>query len=656
MSKMKNKFYKQPVSTSPTCQVNDHDLSWRITMSPVKRSVIILLMFVVLTSFAYAETNSVPTGITGVTREHDTVPEGVEEADDVAEQLSDATKVDLPEDTSMRLSASKLTINGNTLVTTEEILETLPDIYIRGKAPEREVYDFRPFHKMLKDLTADYTVSQKSIQGLTRYILSAYNKQGYAGIYVYVPAEMEGPAVDGITHLKDGRLTIEVIEGKVDSITITHYDFDREPIEPILKEESFLAWAPVQPGDLIKSKELDDYVRLMNVNPDRYIAPVITRGADDEALSINYDIYEANPWHWYAQIDNEGTSSEREWIPRFGLVNTNLTGGDDKLSLMYQVRPDSSEEMKENYSVYGAYEMPLWSPRLRVGVFGGYSHSDLPPGSGTGIAFRGAGTFYGTNLRFNVTQVEDWLVDYVSRFSYERSRTGSNFGVLFRQDVSMYIFGAGVEVHRSDDRSRTAFSAVRDTTVGGGSDQDEFDNIRGGVSSDFSIWTLSASHIQFLDEYKIHEISGSFTNVLPSARLTTSKLTSFGGLYSVRGYEQDEVLTDGGIIATAQYRFDVSEYCDVLSDLPEEVIEKQKKQAWPPRISLLTFVDYGRAKTRRVSDEASVEELLSMGVGTAWELGETLYANIYYAWPMKSGPETKAGDAGKWYFNIIARW
>ena len=68
MLKIKNKINKRPDRMSPTCQVNDHDFSWRITMSLAKRSLIVLLTLTLIVSYVYGEANLVPTGMTD---EHD---------------------------------------------------------------------------------------------------------------------------------------------------------------------------------------------------------------------------------------------------------------------------------------------------------------------------------------------------------------------------------------------------------------------------------------------------------------------------------------------------------------------------------------------------------------------------------------------------------
>jgi hemolysin activation/secretion protein len=82
----------------------------------------------------------------------------------------------------------------------------------------------------------------------------------------------------------------------------------------------------------------------------------------------------------------------------------------------------------------------------------------------------------------------------------------------------------------------------------------------------------------------------------------------------------------------------------------------KKKEAWPPDVSLLTFVDYGRATIKApVPGEEKAQELLGVGLGTAVELGNNAYGAIYYSWPLRVTDNTDKGD-GRWNFNFIYRF
>jgi hemolysin activation/secretion protein len=553
------------------------------------------------------------------------------------------------EDTSPRFVVRELRISGNTLISTDELLENLPEFYTIIKRKDEiivaETYDFRVLREIIAEPGQEREVSKKTIEGLTKYLLSVYREKGYAGIYVSVPAKI----VKGAAELEDGILQINILEGKVAKITINRYNFDRQKQEKgVLKSSAIESWSPVKEGEVIRKKKLDEFVNLLNVNPDRYVSAVVSRSDKPDALNLNYDVYEANPWHWYIQVDNAGTK-DRQWSPRVGVINTNMTGIDDRFSFMYQATPDS---IQENYALFGNYELPLFSPRLRVGAFAGYSQFDITPETGAGISFLGNGWFYGGTLRYNVFQLSDWLFDLLGSISHEESKVTPSLGI--KSDVETNLFGLGAEIHRASDMSNTSllFNVLNSF---GGSSKSEFQTARMNSDPDFTIYTASAAHKQFLDEYKIHELSGSFRGVFPDERLIPAKMTTFGGLYSVRGYKENRIVADGGTIGSLQYRFDLTRYENYTIGGTEEQLSSYE-EIWPLNISLLAFTDYGQAKIKDpVPGEEETQDLWGAGAGTLLELGKDLDAAIYYAWALHSAQGTDEGDS-RLHLSVIYRW
>ncbi|MHC4459861.1 MAG: ShlB/FhaC/HecB family hemolysin secretion/activation protein [Planctomycetota bacterium] len=567
-----------------------------------------------------------------------------------AKREVEVERLNLPEDTSPRFVVKELQISGNNLVSTAKLLEKLPLAYKvsirRDDTTVEETYDFRVLHEVIVDPGREREVSLKTIQGLTKYVLSIYRDKGYAGIYVYVPAE----AVDKETvKLKDEILPIEVLEGKVAKISIERYDFDRQKVEEgFLKESVLESWLPIKEGEVIQKKELDDFVRLLNLNPDRYISAVISRSTEPDALNLGYDIYEANPWHWYLQVDNAGTK-DRQWTPRIGVINTNLTGVDDRFSAMYQVPWEKGIE--EEYSLFGSYDFPLFIPRLRLNLYAGYSQFDIP--TAVGISFLGNGSFYGGILSYNVFQMNDWFFDVTGSLSRERSKVTPSLGLA--SDVDMDLWGVGINVHRSDDMSNTSLTFNRVESMGGSS-RDEFALARLNTDPDFIIYNFGAAHSQYLDPDKINRLSGSFRLITSDERLVPAKMTTFGGLYSVRGYEEDEIVTDGGILVSGQYEFDLVKYSESREGGETESEEAQVEKPWLRKLAPLAFIDYGRAKIQDpVVGEEEIRNLCSIGVGTIVELGDNFSAGIYYGWPLRGTDDTDKGE-GRLNLSFVYRF
>jgi len=553
------------------------------------------------------------------------------------ESTTSSDETIFPEDTTPRFKVSQLQISGNNLISTSELLENLPVAYIvsvkNGDVPVKETYDFRAIQDLVRNPGVDSEVSLKTIQGLTKYILSVYQEKGYAGIYVYVPAA----AVEDESRLVDEILPIQILEGKIAQISIERYDFDRNRREKgFLKDSVLKSWSPISEGDVIQKGVLDDFVRLLNLNPDRYISPVISRSTEPNALNLTYDVYETNPWHWYIQVDNSGTR-DRQWSPRVGLINTNLLGVDDRFSVMYQAPWEKGIE--EEYAVFGSYDFPVFTPRLRMNLYSGYSQFDIPE---AGINFLGNGSFYGGILSYNVLQIHDWFVDLTGSLSSERSKVTPSLGTA--SDVDMELWGVGVNVHRSDDMSNTSLMFNRNENMGG-SDKSDFEDARPETDPDFTIYNFGAAHNQFLDSTKVHRLSASFRSITSDERLVPAKMTTFGGLYSIRGYEEDEIVADGGILVSGQYEYDLIKADEAKRNQQDSSGWSEAGKLQLKKLAPLAFVDCGRAKIKHpIGDELAVSELCSVGAGLIIEAGDDFSAGIYYGWALRGTEDTDRGD------------
>ena len=552
------------------------------------------------------------------------------------------------EEAGPRFLVKELRISGNTLISTAKLLEKLPLAYIPVQEDEtavEKVYDFRVLRDIILYPGQEREVSITTIQGFTNFILSVYQKEGYAGIYVYIPKE----AVQG-TALVDKILPIKVLEGKIAAIAVERFDFDRQEMEKGFLSESVLRlWSPVKEGEAIQKRKLDDFVKLLNLNPDRYVSAVISRSADPNALNLTYDVYEANPWHWYLQVDNSGTE-ERQWSPRLGVTNTNLTGTDDRFSAMYQAPWESS--IDDNYALFGSYDFPVLTPRLRFNFYGGYSEFDITPQGGP-FNFLGRGSFYGGVLSYNVFQMDKWFVDVTGSLSQENSKVTPALGLA--SDVDMDLWGVGVNIHRSDDLSNTSLTFNRVESMGGSSES-EFTAARLDADPDFIIYNFGASHSQYLNTDKINRVSGSFRWITSSERLVPAKMTTFGGFYSVRGYEEDEIVADGGMLISGQYEFDLVRHGESLENREANSEGTQESKPWLRKLAPLAFIDFGRAKIKSpVIGEREVRELCSIGVGTIVEIEDNFSAGIYYGWPLRGTDETDTGE-GRLNFSCVYRF
>ncbi len=568
--------------------------------------------------------------------------------------IEEIAKLTLPEDASPLMTAKELRITGNNLITTEELLSNIPLIYNTSDMPllnaeSTDLYDFRTLRDIIENPGQPRQISARTIRGLTQCILGSYKNKGYSGIFVSVPpAALEGGK------LRDDILLVKVTEAPVTSITTSYFTPDNERVEKGYLKDSFLReWTPFKVGEVGKQKELEDYVNLLNLNPDRYISAIVSRGAEPDTLTVGYNVYEANPWHWFLQVDNAGTE-DRRYAPRVGLINTNLLGVDDRFTVFYQAPWEKGIEDK--YSVYGSYDFPIMGPKLRLELYAGYSQFDVE--GGAGIDFLGHGSLYGGKLRYNALQKDGWFFDLTTSLSREKSKVSSSiFSAILGSEVTMYLWGVGVDVHKRTDMTNTSITFDRVENLGGSSQRKFWDTTtstgaRTNADRDFTIYTTAANHSRYLDTDKIQRLSGSVRWIVPNERLVPAKMTTFGGMYSVRGYQESGIVADGGILASAQYEYDL-----VKSDQAKGISATgSEEKPWLRKLAPLAFFDYGRAKMEdKVAGEKGAEDMYSVGIGGIVELGDNFSGAVYYGFPLEATSTTDTKD-GRLNLSLMMRW
>jgi hemolysin activation/secretion protein len=205
--------------------------------------------------------------------------------------------------------------------------------------------------------------------------------------------------------------------------------------------------------------------------------------------------------------------------------------------------------------------------------------------------------------------------------------------------------------------SNTSFVFERIQSISGSSSQKEFWNSVSGTGArtnaerDFKIVTFSANHSRFLDTNKVQRMLGSFKYIRPDERLIPAKMTTFGGMYSVRGYEENRIVADGGILASLQYEYDLVKHGEV-----EETEEPRERKPWLKKLAPLVFWDFGRAKMKDpVPGEERAQELNSLGLGMIIEIGEHFNGGIYYGYPLRATGDTEKGD-GRLNISLMMRW
>jgi hemolysin activation/secretion protein len=100
---------------------------------------------------------------------------------------------------------------------------------------------------------------------------------------------------------------------------------------------------------------------------------------------------------------------------------------------------------------------------------------------------------------------------------------------------------------------------------------------------------------------------------------------SIGGTSTVRGYRQNLITTDNGIVSSAEWRIPVARVrIPGISRTPAD-----------GEILIIPFFDYGRGWNTD-TDDPIPSDIYSIGIGTRWHIGRLLRAEIFWGYGLRS--------------------
>lgn len=319
------------------------------------------------------------------------------------------------------------------------------------------------------------------------------------------------------------------------------------------------AQSPVQVGDLLNVREVEDFVARLNRHPGRSVqaqqSPL--EGPDDpEAAELTYSIYEAKSWSAYAQVSNTGTKQTDEWRERYGLVHNQLTSHDDILRADFVTSGFGS-----TYALTGSYEFPLLSDRINARLFGTYSEFSASQVGLANESFGGKTAQGGAEVTGLVYQQRNWFVDVTGGARWQRvSVTDTLLGSEGTADFLIPYAGARVE----------RFSLARNTSAGVSFetnvlsvDQADLDQLgRFDTDSHWLLMKYDFSHSALVGpawgvgDSLAHEVGIRLHGQEAfGARLIPNEQDVVGGAYTVRGYPESASAGDSTIVASLEYKY-----------------------------------------------------------------------------------------------------
>ena len=471
-------------------------------------------------------------------------------------------------------------------------------------AVERAVYPFMGPRRSEADVESARAALQK-----------AFEDAGYVAVSVFVPEQ----SVDG------GILKLEVQPQTVAQVLV----------EGAKRPDAVRALAPsVAPGETPNLKVFQRDVVALNAKANRRVTPELRAGTAPGTLDVVLKVEESSPLHLSAEVNNFSSAATTRLRVSGTMRFDDMWGRGDSLSVSAQTAP---RRTKDGTVFSGNYMLRLGSGTQLL-FYAVHSDSDIAVIGGTSVI--GKGNIFGGRLGqslgssggfyHSLTVGADWK-DFT-----EDLRLGSDRNMIPVKylPVTLSWRGDWSGTSHATNLTVTGILGTRGVGTAGGFSSDgcvkdvhHFDCKRYKAKPNFVILKGEAeTNVKLFGGF---EANAKATGQWSPDPLISNEGFSLGGMGSVRGYYESEMLADYGLAGQVELRTP-----NLVTRLKSPIDE----------LRLLGFVDGGWGGIRfPLEGQKDRFRLVSVGLGTRIRLFDHLNGAADVGVPLITGPDSKAG-------------
>lgn len=375
------------------------------------------------------------------------------------------------------------------------------------------------------------------LRALATRISAYYREQGYPFVRAVLPVQQ----------MVNGELNIRIVEGRYGRVRAVGEDasFARDA-QPFLEG--------LKPGDLIRSRDLERAMLILEDLPGVRVRPTIQPGATTAEGDLDVDVQRESHYDGEIGVDNAGNRYTGDIRARATLhINSPLRFG-DRISL-------SGLTTNERMWLGSAdYEAPLGGAGWRGQI--GYAHTSYALAKEFAyLDARGLARVWSAKLSYPLvrSQNSNLMVQLGYQLKGLEDRYGSTGTVETKSTESWPL------ALRFDNRDGFAGGGLNYGSLSWTSGQLYLDSgLRANDTTTarregrFDKINLDASRIQKLpDAFTLY---GRYSGQWTDRNLDSSERLSLGGLYGVRAYPMGEGLGDRGWLAQVELRYTMGDW------------------------------------------------------------------------------------------------
>jgi hemolysin activation/secretion protein len=495
------------------------------------------------------------------------------------------------------------------------------------KPPERKVdidaYDIDGNSKLdretLESAVYPYLGPQRSredVEAARTALEHAYQERGYQSVVVEIPPQT----------VTNGIVKLHVVEAPIGRVRVvgSHYYL------PSVIKQQLPAFAPGQVPNLREAQtELTEVNRL----PGRRVTPTLKPGQTPGTIDVDLHVTDQLPLHASAEVNNDHSPNTDPLRTIATVHYDDLWQAGQSASFTWLRAP---QNVHSGQVFSASYLAPIWDSPWNILTYGYQSNSDVNTLGGTNVLGNG----YTIGLR-GVLQLP----------SFGNFAHSLNFGLDFKhflEGVTLGTSGTMVNVDYwpltaaynlewlTTDVEVTSSTTLVLGTRGLGSPPAEFENNRAFARANFVHLGTDITYKQQLPFESLGVIRAAAQ--IASEPLLSSEQFAAGGLTSVRGYLQSEVVGDDGILESSELR----------SPSFAKFVDSEAHDWFDVDPMIDDWRIYGFADLARVwvlgalPGQTNAFTLESIGAGTRIAALGRVSGLVDVALPLRSGPSTPA--------------
>ena len=372
----------------------------------------------------------------------------------------------------------------------------------------------------------------------------------------------------------------------------------------------------------------------LNQLPDRRVTPALRPGVAPDTVDVDLEVQETAPVHASAELNNRQGPSTEPLRANVSISVNNLAQTGHSLGFSYQTSPQDTSQVK----VFSGYYLARFARTEWLNLMVQATKQDSNVSTLGGAAVAGRGTTAGARMLFNLPAFDGYVQSATFGADYKKfdqtvqlDATSTTPATTIVTPITYYPLVASYSGSWQEGLGKPATGIEAGVTFhfrGLGSNDALFNENRYNASGNFLIFRGELNHTR--DIGLGFQLYGRLQGQLASEPLLSGEQAAGGGLDTVRGYREAEVVGDSGAFGTLELRSP-----SLLSHLA----------GLKAGLRLIAFADAGWLKViDPLPDQKNHFDLASYGGGATFRLADNFNASVFASVPLKTQGETPADE------------